>query len=204
MQSNKTKRSQSINLASMRKSFSVKPLALGVAAIFLSACGDKQEATVFTSVDECTNANPEFAAKCKTAYEDAVQEAERTGPKYNSQRDCESEFGNNQCRVVQQGSSSFFMPFMAGYMLSNLMSPRGYYSQPMFTSYSRNSSYRNRWIGADGYDFGDQRRRNMKVSEKALKPKPTVTKTMSRGGFGSSVRAKSNWGSSSKKGGWGG
>ena len=80
MQSNKTKRSQSINLSSMRKSFSVKPLALGVAAIFLSACGDEQEATVFTSVDECTNANPEFAEKCKTAYEDAVQEAERTGP----------------------------------------------------------------------------------------------------------------------------
>jgi hypothetical protein len=27
---------------------------------------------------------------------------------------------------------------------------------------------------------------------------------MSRGGFGSSVRAKSSWGSSSKRGGWGG
>jgi len=202
MQSNKTKRSKSINLSSMRKSFSVKPLALGVAAIFLSACGDKQEAAVFTSVNDCTNANPEFAAQCKTAYDDALKEAERTGPKYNSQRDCESEFGSNQCTRNQTGS--FFMPFMAGYMLSNLMSPRGYNSQPMFTSYSRNSSYRNRWIGADGYDFGDNRRRTMRVSEKALKPKPTVNKTMSRGGFGSSVRAKSSWGSSSKKGGWGG
>jgi uncharacterized protein YgiB involved in biofilm formation len=204
MQSNKTKRSKSINLTSMRKSFSVKPLALGVAAIFLSACGDKQEAAVFTSVNDCTNANPEFAAQCKTAYDDALKEAERTGPKYNSQRDCESEFGSNQCTSVQSGSGSFFMPFMAGYMLSNLMSPRGYYSQPMFTSFSRNSSYRNRWVGADGYDFGDNRRRTMRVSEKSLKPKPTVSKTMSRGGFGSSVRAKSSWGSSAKKGGWGG
>jgi uncharacterized protein YgiB involved in biofilm formation len=204
MQSNKTKRSQSINLSRMRKSFSVKPLALGMAAIFLSACGDKQDAAVFTSVDDCTKANPESAQQCKTAYEDALKDAERTGPKYNSQRDCESEFGANQCNYVQRGSSSFFMPFMAGYMLSNLMSPRGYYSRPMFTSYSRNSSYRNRWVGADGYDFGDNRRRTMRVSEKALKPKPTVSKTMSRGGFGSSVRAKSSWGSSSKKGGWGG
>ena len=204
MQSNKTKRSKSINLTSMRKSFSVKPLALGIAAIFLSACGDKQDAAVFTSVNDCTNANPESAAQCKTAYEDALKEAERTGPKYNSQRDCESEFGSNQCTTVRSQSGSFFMPFMAGYMLSNIMSPRGYNSQPMFTSYSRNSSYRNRWIGADGYDFGDNRRRTMRVSEKSLKPKPTVNKTMSRGGFGSSVRAKSNWGSSSKKGGWGG
>ena len=48
------------------------------------------------------------------------------------------------------------------------------------------------------------RRRSMRVSEKSLKPKPTVSKTMSRGGFGSSVRAKSSWGSSTKKGGWGG
>ena len=127
MQSNKIKRSKSINLVSMRKSFSVKPLALGIAAIFLTACGNDQDAAVFTSADDCTNANPEFAEKCKTAYEDAVKEAERTGPKYNSQSDCETEFGNNQCRVVQRDS-----------------------------------------------------------------------------GFGSSVRAKSSWGSSSKKGGWGG
>jgi uncharacterized protein YgiB involved in biofilm formation len=204
MQSNKTKRSKTINLTGMRKSFSVKPLALGVTAIFLSACGDKQEAAVFTSVNDCTDANPKFAEKCKTAYEDALREAQRTGPKYNSQRDCESEFGNNRCNVVRNESGSFFMPFMAGYMLSNLMSPRGYYSQPMFTSNARNSSYRNRWVGADGYDFGDNRRRSMRVSENSLKPKPTVTKTMSRGGFGSSVRAKSSWGSSTKKGGWGG
>jgi len=204
MQSNKTKRSKSINLTGMRKSFSVKPLALGVTAIFLSACGDKQEAAVFTSVNDCTDTHPEFAEKCKTAYEDALREAQRTGPKYNSQRDCESEFGNNRCNVVRNESGSFFMPFMAGYMLSNLMSPRGYYSQPMFTSNARNSSYRNRWVGADGYDFGDNRRRSMRVSEKSLKPKPTVSKTMSRGGFGSSVRAKSSWGSSTKKGGWGG
>jgi len=60
-------------------------------------------------------------------------------------------------------------------------------------------------MGADGQDYGDQRRRSMRVNESSLKPKPTVSKTMSRGGFGSSVRAKSSWGSaSSKRGGWGG
>lgn len=204
MQSIKSKRSSTINLASMRKGFSVKPLALGIATIFLSSCGNKQEATVYTSPEDCSSANPEMAEQCNAAYKDAVAEAERTGPKYNSQRDCEGEFGSNQCRNVQSSSGSFFMPFMAGYMLSNLMSPRGYHSQPMFTSHSPYSSYRNRWIGADGYDFGDQRRRNLKVNDKAFKPKPTVNKTMKRGGFGSSVRAKSSWGSSSKKGGWGG
>lgn len=203
MQSNKIKRSRSINLAAMRKSFSVKPIALGVTAIFLSACGDKQEATIYTQPEDCINDNPEFAQQCKAAYEQAIAEAERTGPKYNSQRDCEYEFGSNQCHAVNNSSGSFFMPFMAGYMLSNILSPSGYRYQPMFTSYAPYSPYRNRWIGSDGYDFGDYRRRNMRVGEKAFKPKPTINKTMKRGGFGSSVRAKSSWGSS-KKGGWGG
>jgi uncharacterized protein YgiB involved in biofilm formation len=202
----KSKRSSNIDLTRMRKGFSPKPLAVGIAAIFLTACGEeRKEATVYTSVEDCVNNNPQQSETCQTAYKDALQEAQRTGPKYNSQRDCEAEFGFNQCNQVQRQGGSFFMPFMAGYMLSNLLSPRGYYSQPMFTSFSRNSSYRNRWIGADGYDFGDNRRRTMRVSEKSLKPKPTVSKTISRGGFGSSVRAKSSWGSaSSKRGGWGG
>ncbi|MEP0355664.1 DUF1190 family protein [Paraglaciecola sp.] len=204
MPSNNSKRTHNINLKGMRKSFSVKPLALGIAAIFLTACGNQEKATVYTDVDDCTNNNPDAGAQCEAAYQQALQEAQRTGPKYNSQSDCEAEFGYNQCNQVQNSSGSFFMPFMAGYMLSNLMSPRGYYSQPMYTSYSRYSPYRNRWIGADGYDFGDYRRRSMNVSESALKPKPTVSRTIKRGGFGSSVRAKSSWGSSSKKGGWGG
>lgn len=197
------KRSLNINLKKMRKSFAIKPLTLGVASILLSACGDRQDATVYMTPEDCSEQNPEFAAQCMAAYEKAVEEANRTGPKYDSARDCEYDFGNNQCRVVQTQSGSFFMPFMAGYMLSNLMSPRGYYSQPLFTSYSRYSPYRSRWIGAGGYDYGSNRSRSFKVSEKAYKPKPTVTRTMKRGGFGSSVRAKSNWGSS-RRGGWGG
>jgi uncharacterized protein YgiB involved in biofilm formation len=201
----KLKRSRSINLSRMRKNFAVKPLALGVAAIFLAACGEeKQDATIYTNADECAAANPSLAEQCKSAYQDALAEAQRTGPKYASSNDCEAEFGANQCHVVRQESGSFFMPFMAGYMLSNLMSPRGYYSQPMYTSYSPYSSYRNRWVGSDGYDFGDQRQRNMRVNKEAFKAKPAVTKTMSRGGFGSSVRAKSSWGSSSSKSSWGG
>jgi uncharacterized protein YgiB involved in biofilm formation len=200
----KLKRSRSINLTRMRKSFTVKPLALGIAVIFLAACGEeKQDAIIYTNADECADANPNMVEQCKTAYQEAIAEAQRTGPKYNSARDCEAEFGANQCQVVRQESGSFFMPFMAGYMLSNLMSPRGFNSQPMYTSYSPYSSYRNRWVGSDGYDFGDQRQRKMRVNKDALKAKPAVTKTMSRGGFGSSVRAKSSWGSSSSRSSWG-
>jgi uncharacterized protein YgiB involved in biofilm formation len=205
MQTNsKQKRSSNINLSKMRKAFSFKPLALGVASVLLSACsGGREEAVVFKSIDECVDALPSMAQKCETAYKGALAEAAKTAPKYNTRNDCEYEFGNNQCQTLNNNGNSIFMPLMAGYMIGNLLAPRPYY-QPMFTSSSRYSSYRNNWVGADGRNFGDSRRNKLNVSSSAFDKKPAVTRTMSRGGFGSSVRAKASWGSRSGGKGWGG
>ena len=85
----------------MRKSFTVKPLALGIAVIFLAACGEeKQDAIIYTNADECADANPNMVEQCKTAYQEAIAEAQRTGPKYNSARDCEakSSWGSSSSR----------------------------------------------------------------------------------------------------------
>ncbi|QCZ92949.1 DUF1190 family protein [Salinimonas iocasae] len=201
------KRTKHINLTRMRKSLAVKPLAVGVAGMFLSACSDnRQPADIYTSVDDCTSDNPDAADECQAAYQQAIDEAARTSPKFSSVADCEYEFGPNQCRQIATDNGSFFMPFMAGFMVSQLMSPRTYYSQPLFTSYSPYSPFRSRWVTSDGYIFdGDIRKRKYRVKSSTFKPKPTVSRTISRGGFGSSVRAKSSWGSSrSRSGGWGG
>ena len=200
------KRTKHINLNTMRKGFSVKPLALGVASVILSGCGaEKEDATIYTSLEDCKQDYPDAVERCEAAYQTAVDEAMRTSPRFNSEYDCEHEFGPNQCQQVNNNSGSFSMPFMAGYMVSSLLSPNRYYSQPLYTSYSYNSPFRSRWITADGYVFdGDIRKRNYRVNKDVYKPKPTVNRTMKRGGFGSSVRAKSSWGSSSRKGGWGG
>ncbi|MFC4698874.1 DUF1190 family protein [Glaciecola siphonariae] len=202
--SNSRKRTRFIDLSAMRKSFSLKPLTLGVAGVLLSACSsDRQEAVVYTDLEDCTRANPDAVSQCEVAYKSALEEAARTAPKYRSASDCEYEFGPNQCQQVSSSNGSFFMPFMAGYMVSSLLSPRPYY-QPMFTSYSRNSSYRYRWIGADGFDYGGYNKKRFNVSKRAFEKKPAVTRTISRGGFGSTVRAKSSWGSKSSSKGWGG
>lgn len=202
----RTKRSKSIDLTRMRKAFSVKPIALGVASVMLSACGsEREDAKIYTSLDDCKQDFPDAIERCEAAYQTAVDEAMRTSPRFKSEYDCEYEFGPNQCQYVNNNSGSFFMPFMAGYMVSSLLSPSRYYSQPLYTSYSYNSPFRSRWITADGYVFdGDIRKRNYRVNKDVYKPKPTVNRTMKRGGFGSSVRAKSSWGSSSRKGSWGG
>ena len=198
---NKQKRSQELQLPQFRKSYRVKPLALGISSVFFAAaCSDnRQEAMVFTSLSDCQYQLPEHAAQCETAYQQALQEAADTAPKYNSRRDCEYGFGAEQCvEYRNESGGSWFMPLMAGFMIRDLLQPRGY-TQPLFTSYSRYSPYRYRWIAADGYDYGDFRKRNFKVSKTYSKP-PKVARTIKRGGFGSSVRAKSSWGS--KKGGW--
>ncbi|MBO1256518.1 DUF1190 domain-containing protein [Alteromonas sp. 5E99-2] len=199
-----TKRSSTINRKKMRKHFALKPLIIGMSATFLTACGDNDTpAEIYTSIEECTLENPGGESQCKAAYEDALEEAARTAPRFGSEYDCEYDFGPNQCR--QSSSGGFFFPFMAGYMVSNLLSPSRYYTQPMYTSYSRYSPYRSRWMMADGYVFdGDIRKRSHRVNKEVYKPKPTVSRTIKRGGFGSSVRAKSSWGSSSRSGGWGG
>ena len=198
------KRTASINLSHMRKGFSIKPISVAVTSVFLTACGEPaKQSTVYTSEQDCIDQNPNQIAECQTAYQHALTEAEKTAPKYQSRNDCEYEFGANQCtQSYQSGGGSFFMPFMAGYMISNLLSPRPHYSQPLFTSYSPYSNNRYQWMGADGYRYGDIRSRNIRTNNNSFKPKPVVNKTISRGGFGSSVRAKSAWGSSSK--GWGG
>lgn len=198
------KRTRSIDLRSMRKAFSLKPLTIGIASVLLSACStEREEAIVFNTLEDCVNANPSAAAQCEIAYQGALEEAARTAPKYNTENDCEYEFGPNQCQQVRTGSGSFFMPFMAGYMVSSLLSPRPYY-QPMFTSYSPNSPYRYRWIGADGRDFGGLNKKRYNVSKSVFDKKPAVTRTIQRGGFGSSIRAKSAWGSKGSSKGWGG
>lgn len=198
------KRSNNIKLIAMRKYFAPKPLAISVTSVFLAACSDNQSvSTVYTNANECINENPDAVEQCNLAYEQALEEAARTAPKYDSRQDCEYEFGADRCQSYNSGGSSFFMPFMAGYILSDLLSPRRY-SQPLFISSSPYSRYR--WLGADGYDYGDLRQRKYRTTSRMYKPKPTVSRTIKRGGFGSSVRAKSNWGSSNKSSSksWGG
>lgn len=198
------KRSQQINIESMRKEKPVRPLlrplSLAIAAITLAACSEKQEQVqVVSSVEDCAASTSLSQSQCEVAYEKALAEAERTGPKYNSQAACEAEFGYSQCNRSSQG---FFMPFMAGYMVSNLLSGGGGYN-PVYQYRNSRSSLNNRIMTADGTMIGRAGQSSYKVASSNLKPKPTVSRTVSRGGFGSVASAKSSWGGG-KSSGWGG
>lgn len=203
------KRSKQIDVNLMRKVGlpiasvpKLKPLALAIAALVLASCSSKEEVVVVTSVEDCQSKTEFTFEQCEAAYAKAVAEAERTGPKYSTQAACEAEFGINQCRQTSQ--NNMFMPFMAGFIVSNLLdSNRNYGYNPVYDYRDARSSYNNRLMTSDGIVLGSPGRSSYKVSKSTLKSKPSVTKTVSRGGFGSKASAKSSWGGG-KSSGWGG
>ena len=201
------KRTKSINHASFRKSWNARhltPVALAVTAVFMLAGCEKSDETVslYQNAEDCSAATGN-AAECKTAYNNALKEAERTAPKYATREDCVAEFGEGQCQQTPaqagtapenqaqaQSSGSFWMPLMAGYMMGRMMS--GGASQPLFTSRSPNSPANGKFVDATGRNYGNATSgRTMNVPKTALAPKPATTSTVTRGGFGESV-AKQN------------
>ncbi|GAL04317.1 DUF1190 family protein [Photobacterium aphoticum] len=210
------KRSKHVVLASMRKNWRptmMAPFTAILAGAALSGCSDpSQDASIYQGLNDCIGDNPDHAEECRAAYQSALEEAARTSPKYASRADCELEFGINAC--VQAPSNDWFMPAMAGFMFARLInSDNRYYSQPMFRSTYPTSRYYGYWVTSDGYNYGKSSYKKSKVKIKYddMKPKPAVNRTIKRGGFGSSVSAKSSWSSnrsystsSRSRGGWGG
>ncbi|AKA39946.1 DUF1190 family protein [Yersinia ruckeri] len=205
------KRTKNINQETFRKSwrnYRLAPVALAVSAVFMLAGCEKTDETVslYQNADDCSQANPSKSAECTTAYNNALQEAAKTAPKYATREDCVAEFGEAQCTQapVQAGlaptaapaeagataqpqqSGSMWMPLMAGYMMGRMMG--GGASQPLFTSKSATSPANGKFVDASGKNYGSATTgRSMTVPKTALAPKPAITNTITRGGFGESV-----------------
>jgi uncharacterized protein YgiB involved in biofilm formation len=203
------KRTKSINLDRMRKSavrLKLKPLVIGIAAFSLAGCGDSRKADIYSSVEHCNNDNPNSGAMCEKAYETALAKSAKEGPKYLTKYDCTADFGRQNCVPYQSSNgASLFMPAVAAFALAQAVKgdKKEHQSSPLYTSSYYGSSFYNRWSTVDGRTLKKQYGTHT-VNGDTFKTKPTVTKTMSRGGFGSTVAAKSSWGGSGSKGGWGG
>ena len=135
----------------MKRSTQVKLLLMGSATLILSACGDdKDNAPVFTSIEECTKTGVYTEEFCKKGLEEAQQQHMKTAPRFQSKEDCEKAYGAGQCgfgpaapQQQQQHASgghsssgeggSFFMPLMMGYMLGNMLNNnRPGYAEPQY------------------------------------------------------------------------
>ena len=210
------KRTKSINRDAFRKAFRpyrLAPVAIAITAVFaLSGCEESDETvSLYMNAQECAQANPSQAAQCEDSYRTALQEAQRTAPKYATLEDCVAEFGDAQCtqtasidgqpvstenannlnpdntQMAQANSGgSFFMPLMAGYMMGRMMG--GGASQPLFSSRNPTSPANGKFVDATGRNYGPAvGGRQMDVPKTAMTPKPSTTATVTRGGFGNTV-----------------
>lgn len=205
------KRSKGINLNAMRKKApqSQTTVALSL-ALALTGCDSGEESKVFKTLDECIAYAPDKAQECRQAFNYSLLEAERSGPKYSTIKDCEYEFGEGRCHQ-SRSNSSWFVPAIAGFMVARLMDNRPfdpYYSSPLYTSHRYGSPMYDHWYSTDGIDYGSSRSRTITTHKSDYTKKPAVSRTIKRGGFGSIARAKSSWSggsrSSSSRSSWGG
>ncbi|MCO7507946.1 DUF1190 family protein [Serratia fonticola] len=197
------KRTKNINKDTFRKSwrsYRVAPVALAISAVFMLAGCEQADETVslYKNADDCSTSNPSMSEQCTTAYNNALKEAERTAPKYATREDCVAEFGEAQCTQApaqagmaaeSQSSGSMWMPLMAGYMMGRMMGGGGYAQQPLFSSKNAASPANGKFVDASGKSYGPATAggRSMTVPKTAMAPKPAVTNTVTRGGFGESV-----------------
>ncbi len=181
----------------MKRSKTAHLLLMGLAPIALTACDPDVPATVYDSVDSCKASGTISAEQCEASYAQAKTEHERVAPRYMSLADCEKDFGEGKCTApsnAQPGMSSYIMPMMAGYMLSNALrrndtgggnSTPGF-SQPLYRT--QNSGYQ-----TAGGALVAQAPGAVTVSKSATMPQARAI-TMSRAGFGSSMSSHSRSG----------
>ncbi|EPL9571541.1 DUF1190 family protein [Providencia rettgeri] len=207
------KRTKDINQNAFRKSwrsYRLAPVAVAVSAVFmLSACEESDETvSLYTNAQDCSQANPSQADQCTLAYNNALQEAAKTAPKYETQADCIAEFGESMCTQApaqaglagtsstngeqtaqaQSSGGSMWMPLMMGYMMGRMMGGSAA-SQPLFSSKNPASPANGKFVDASGKSYGPAVAggRSMSVPKTAMAPKPPTTSTVTRGGFGDTV-----------------
>lgn len=96
------------------------------------------EARIYTSLDECMNAHQAWGAplppsgtpaplsagqaQCQRDFANANATHVQAAPKFNTQSDCEAQYGAQQCRPASFNGTSVFVPAMIGFMVANALS----------------------------------------------------------------------------------
>jgi uncharacterized protein YgiB involved in biofilm formation len=190
---------------------------MALAAVNLTACGDQSPsdavtwddsfteasdetvpALTYASADACKTADEVPDADCDTAWVTAQQDHAANAPRYGDKADCEAEYGVGKCETrTSSGGGSFFMPFLTGMIVGQMMNPGG-------GAYYRGTGlYRDRYGRlstpyAAGGLYRDPVSGRTQVPRSSIEP-PTAarqappaasrSRVVSRGGFRSSPRA---------------
>lgn len=174
-------------------------LVLGTSAFALSGCqSNNSDAVLFDSDLDCQTSDtlPEgmTPAQCEEQKVAAKAEYLETAPRYDALDVCEEQHGVGNCEVdpaITSSGGSSFMPFMAGYMISNVLNNNSssYASRPLVPTSS------GKFSTTDNRARVSSLNGNLKVANKTLLAKPAATlgkppmtraTIRSTGGFGKS------------------
>ena len=179
----------------MKRSRSIQLVLMGTVPLLLAACDHPsptsapQTTVAYQGLTQCISDGKVSADICEKAYADAVQAHYRDGPRFDSLSDCEAQYGYDRCNHVQTASGGWFMPALAGFMVGRALSHNngdgygyaGGFGQPLY----QYRGDRAQWRTASGDRFGMSARGPYN---------PSVSETLSRGGFGMSSAARASWG----------
>jgi len=185
----------------MKRSRALTLVLMAPAPLMLAGCDNAPDETLrkgfYTDVAACEK-DGNAADVCQRAFDNANKANEANSPKYKTKDECIAEFGD-LCRerVVHDGGSesSVWTPLMAGFLISQLMSPRypsGYYeSAPIYRF--RSGQYTQYGDGG-GFGGGVSGGGSSTHSYHSVNITPNRAVTVSRSGFGSVAAARSGWG----------
>lgn len=186
-----------------KRSRNLKLVLMAVAVpAALVGCDDDPSGKILTSREECTVQTEISREDCEKAYGQALVEHEKLAPRFQSEQECNQQFGACQPLAGQSvGAQPSYIPpmtgFLIGYALSQAMNsgPRGYYHvggvSPLYRDY-RSGGY----LKPDGRQISNYSGTvyGKKAGDTAL---PARAVTVSRAGFGSSAAARGGFGRSS-------
>lgn len=180
---------------------------LGAAAFTLAGCREEQvDAAAFPDLQSCTSdasSGGMFSVQdCEAAFADAQTLHVEAAPRYDSFEVCEEQHGAGACgteeTVAQGGSSSIFMPLLAGYLIGNMLGGRSGMSagQPLYKTAN------GRFTNAAGSSTYSSNKGAAKLgTSQFTRPTSTVGKppmsraaANSRGGFGKSGGGRTGFG----------
>lgn len=196
----KMKRSRRLALTTLMATASVNIVACGARApepltwdqpAQVAEAEEAVEAVSYADPAACKAADEVPDSECDSGWLNAQNNHEANGPRFGDKAACEAEYGEGRCETRTSGGSSFFMPFLAGMVLSRALGGGGYYGGT--------GLYRDRLgrmatpHGGPGAVSRDPSTGRLRVARSAVEPTPSVrpaptradsgSRAVSRGGF---------------------
>ncbi len=174
----------------MKRSKNVILVMMSATPLLLTACSDETTREgLYTSVETCTAQTNDRSA-CQQAFDQARRQADSGSLRYASREECFAAHGTEQCEQRSDGSGhSFFMPFMTGFMLSQML--RGNQSAGLTGTPAYRDRAGNWQRQTDPITGGVYRGGIGSTAMTPIRAQPNVAPTVTRGGFGTSGSSRS-------------